>query len=476
MLIGLATVYFSGEMRICKTKADLKKSTRVEVSLRNINKVNCIVIDGCAILWCIVWPTSSNTNQALVRDYVQSFKKYLQLHLSLGDVYLVFDRYIEFSTKCSARKARGSGCCRVYKLSANSPLPPQKQILTVAENKKQLIQIIVETLVSEGVIPGSYQSRLIITGQEYTPIEITPEGAVIRRADLRTTHEEADVIIVAQAIYAAKEESKHVVVVADDTDVYVLLLYHYQAELLTVPMKLQSTQSGRAVIDIAATVQSLYNIIPELLPAHALSGCDTVAMFHGIGKAKMLKALQASNCSVSLLGDLNATMDDITKQATAFVCRCYNIPNAATMTEARIKAWLTKIGRKSTLKIPKLSSLPPTMEAFEENVKRAHFQCAIWRRALQEPPDLDPTKYGWSRDMDTKSLQPVMLPSFKSPAPDYVLKLVCCSCSSETPCNSSKCGCVAANLACTAFCHCQGSSICRNEQTTIVEELEDEDC
>ena len=78
---------------------------------------------------------------------------------------------------------------------------------------------------------------------------------------------------------------------ADDTDVYILLLYHYHSELLTVLMKLQSTQSGSYVINIAATVQSLYNIILELLPAHALSGCDTVAMFHGFGKAKMLKSV-----------------------------------------------------------------------------------------------------------------------------------------------------------------------------------------
>ena len=79
---------------------------------------------------------------------------YLQLHLSLGNIYLVSDRYIEVSSKCSARKARGLGGCRVYKLSANSPLPPQKQILTVAENKKQVIQIIVETLISGRVVPG----------------------------------------------------------------------------------------------------------------------------------------------------------------------------------------------------------------------------------------------------------------------------------------------------------------------------------
>ena len=34
----------------------------------------------------------------------------------LSDDYLVFDRYIEFSTKCSARKARGTGGCRVMQI------------------------------------------------------------------------------------------------------------------------------------------------------------------------------------------------------------------------------------------------------------------------------------------------------------------------------------------------------------------------
>ena len=202
-------------MRICKSKADLKRCTKVETS--RIGNTNCTVLDGCAIMWCIAWPLSS---QALVRDYVESFKNYLR-SFRLGDVYLVFDRYIAYSTKCSARKARAR---RIYKLSAN---PSQKHTFTNTDNKKQLIQIIIEMLVSEAVILGSYQSRLIITGQEYTPIEIAPGGVVIRREDLRTTHEEADVII---AIYAAKEERKNVVVMADDTDVYVLLLHHYQAE------------------------------------------------------------------------------------------------------------------------------------------------------------------------------------------------------------------------------------------------------
>jgi 5'-3' exonuclease len=103
---------------------------------------------------------------------------------------------------------------------------------------------------------------------------------LMTQTDLKTIiHEEADTIIVAQAIYAAKIEGKHVVVVADDTDVYILLLYHYHAESLKIPMKLQSTQTGRAFIDVTATVLKLSDIIPQLLPAHALSGCDNVSWY-----------------------------------------------------------------------------------------------------------------------------------------------------------------------------------------------------
>ena len=167
---------------------------------------------------------------------------------------------------------------------------------------------------------------------------------VIRREDLKTTHEEADAIIVAQAIYTAKVEGKCVVVVADDTDVYILLLYHYHSESLKIPMKLQSTQTGRAFIDVTATVLKLRDdVILQLLPAHPLSGCNTVPMCHGIGKSKMLKVVMAGKYSLSLLGNVNANMEDIIKQATAIMCRCYYVEGAATMTEARIKPGQQKL-------------------------------------------------------------------------------------------------------------------------------------
>ena len=69
-------------------------------------------------------------------------------------------------------------------------------------------------------------------------------------------------------------------------------------------------------------------MVSELLPAHALSGCDTVPMCHGIGKSKMLKAVTAKKYSLSLLGEVNADMEDVINQATAFMCKCNSMSNS----------------------------------------------------------------------------------------------------------------------------------------------------
>ena len=45
--------------------------------------------------------------------------------------------------------------------------------------------------------------------------------------------------------------------------------------------------------------------------------------------------------------------------------------------------------------------------------------------------------------------------------PDTILKMIRCTCSSETPCKSSRCGCNRAKLACTMFCSCQASNACQ---------------
>lgn len=52
---------------------------------------------------------------------------------------------------------------------------------------------------------------------------------------------------------------------------------------------MEPTQKQRTAIDIKATAEKNVDIVPYLLSAHALSGCDTVASLYGIGKSKVLR-------------------------------------------------------------------------------------------------------------------------------------------------------------------------------------------
>ena len=115
---------------------------------------------------------------------------------------------------------------------------------------------------------------------------------------------------------------------------------------------------------------------------------------------------------------------------------------------------------------PKLKSLPPTSEAFEQNVKRAHYQVCVWNAALQkDPPDLPPTEYGWEKDEATKALVPVTVAQGVEPAPADVLRLTRCGCASDQPCSNGRCTCTTAQLSCTTLCACHGDEECCNKWT-----------
>ena len=97
---------------------------------------------------------------------------------------------------------------------------------------------------------------------------------------------------------------------------------------------------------------------------------------------------------------------------------------------------------------------------------RAHLHVAVWRNELQpDSPAIDPTAFGLSLEEWSKTLIPTTLPSDTPLAPDNLLKLVRCACSSETPCKTQRCGCSSASLACSVFCACQGGQGCFNGRT-----------
>ena len=343
-------------------------------------------------------------------------------------------------------------------------------MLTVTRNKVPLIDLMCEDMAFHK--DYSSQHKLVLTGSHPVQVDIN-RGVIIRRQDMETT-QEADTMIVQQV---AEVKAKKVLVVADDTDIVVLLLYFCcqgdipasRSVLMVSPIR------GRAVIDINATVDRHRDIIPDLLAAHGLNGCDTVATYFGIGKAAALRVLASGGHALTYVGDTSRILSEITAQATPFVLACYGQTKCTSLTGAHQKMWAMKVGQCMAA-APKLASVPPTNEAFNENVTRAHLQVAVWRNALQpDPPAIDPTAFGWSLEEASKTLIPTTLPSDTPLAPDDLLKPVRCSCSSETPWKTHRYGCSSASLACSVLCACQGGQCCFNERTRQALQTDDDD-
>ena len=123
------------------------------------------------------------------------------------------------------------------------------------------------------------------------PVEITG-GLRIDGHDLRSTHEEADILIAQLASISLSLLGKSARIVCDDSDVVVLLVHYYNIRFNcsnTAPIIISSALKERAVIYIRATVESHSDIADDLLAIHGLSGADAVASFHGIGKAIVVK-------------------------------------------------------------------------------------------------------------------------------------------------------------------------------------------
>ena len=101
-------------------------------------------------------------------------------------------------------------------------------VLVVTYNNTQLVDIIMETLLSQKQKLASTNHKLVVTGRDPVPIEIS-HGMTINREDLRNAHEEADVIIIHQMLSIVESSTTDIKisVMSDDTDVFERLIYFY---------------------------------------------------------------------------------------------------------------------------------------------------------------------------------------------------------------------------------------------------------
>ena len=81
-------------MRICSPKPDLTSKIQIAMSGRTISCLDCLVLDGCAILWVVQWPSNTNNQKVTAKDCIDSFESYILHRLEDTDIYLVVDKLL----------------------------------------------------------------------------------------------------------------------------------------------------------------------------------------------------------------------------------------------------------------------------------------------------------------------------------------------------------------------------------------------
>lgn len=102
-------------------------------------------------------------------------------------------------------------------------------------------------------------------------------------------------------------------------------------------------------------------------------------------------------------------------------------------------------------------ALPPTKNALDLHIKRAHIQASVWLSATDPKPNhLLPQEFGWKKD-SAGQLQPQW--TTQDPLPKTCSELKTCNCKSQ--CRGNRCTCARNKVGCIGTCGCYGDA-CNN--------------
>ena len=329
-------------------------------------------------------------------------------------VCVVFDSYDRQTTKAPEQKRRHlkTGSYPDVVLEDSTPVPGNKQAcLGNMVTKQHLIGMLSAHLEQAGV-------------------------AVILAAE----EGDADVVIVRKAIELGEHDD--VVIIADDTDILVLLVYHAHS---THQFYMETKQH---FIDIHAAQQALgVDVCRSLLFVHAMTGYDTTSAMFGVGKMNAFKVLQASDelsARVLVFGDLTTPKDVLFEVGEKFLSALYG------GSDGSLDA--LRYHQFTSPKYVPLERMPPTSRACYYHCLRVHLQVVTWC-ALQSL--LCPGEFGFK--LENGALVPII--TDKAQAPPEMLRKIRCSCKSTNRICTS-CTCFKNRLPCSMYCKCGGQ--CEN--------------
>lgn len=252
-----------------------------------------------------------------------------------------------------------------------------------------------------------------------------------------------------------------VVVIADDTDVLILLQHHFSpSEHKTIYM-----QTSTKLIDIAMLQKCLDpDLSRSLLFIHALSGCDTTSRPYGLGKTSTMGKYRELQELSKLFMTADATHTDIEEAGNQAMATIYGCKFGFDLNFERASKFMGKVASSSCYLPPE--RLPPTSDATRFHSQRVYLQVQAWLGNTMEA-----IKWGWvlRKTQHGSILKPYIMEQPAAPA--SLLKIIKCNCSGK--CDKNTCSCRKNGLKCSLACgQCKGIT-CTNGETYDSSEIID---
>ena len=398
-------------------------------------------------------PTFDEMNRRYVDKLIRSKPGNCNCVNIVGDRYDFDERHSLKGDERHRRNQTGTG--RVFLPSRTLDVPDWRLLIGNSQNKANIQNFIASCLEED------YESlpdglTFILGGMmediNHT-VSITSAGSSVINLPC-TKHEEADTRIIAHLAYCVQHLNyRRAVVLATDTDIILLCLYHLSK---LEPLQELWVQKHGQVVPLHTLAERLSekyhtsfgDIASTLLATYVLSGCDTVSYPFRRGKKTAAKR------SLDLLGSLphlsefgcteNAQVqEDHVKEARLYWTHLYGKPGIASLDMLRQHLFASS---KSDIR-----SLPATEDSFYFHVLRALYQLIIYKRANQSELAL-PAVTDYGRAIVNERLVPVLM---SKPGKPEIGKTVSCKCQASR-CLSKSCSCAKADVPCCGTCACLG--------------------
>ena len=376
---------------------------------------------------------------------------------------VVFDVYVKQSIKTAERVNRGSKEGIVFNcIKGGHHIKNWRRLLSSTETKTRLTEFLAENWKAEKNRDQLGSVTLIVTSGEKS-FKIT-KAEVTEVQELASSHEEADTRLMIHTRHAAQTYPE-VIVISEDTDVFVILL-GVHSEMGSHSKFILRRGKGNKIrlIDVTRLAAVLgKDVCRSLIGLHAWTGCDTVSSFAGQGKVKALALVQKENKFKVAFGDLGRewrVTEELFDIIQEFTCRLYCRNTSVSKVNAlRYDIFQAKKGDVVS------GQLPPCEDALRQHTYRANYQSAIWRRCLKNQPSVPSPTDGHGWNMTDGDIAITWYTG--AAAPNAILALLVCKCSRSC---GSDCPCVLNGLQCTPACKLQNCSNLQDDDDDDQEE------